>query len=66
MLEGLTPDDVCEAVDKVRFGHTLAERMEAVSAIVLRRQRLSARVREEPATYSANPVRTETVPAPEE
>ena len=55
MLEGLTPADVCEAVEKVRFGHTLAERMETVEAIVLRRQRLSARVREEPATYSPSP-----------
>ena len=66
VLEGLTPDDVCEAVDKVRFGATLTERMDAVSAIVRRRQRLSARVREEAATYSANPARPETVPAAEE
>ena len=60
VLEGLTPADVCEAVEKVRFGHTLAERMEAVSGIVRRRQRLSARVREEPESYSASPRPPET------
>ena len=60
VLEGLTPDDVCEAVEKVRFGRTLSERMEAVSRIVLRRQRLSARVREEAEAYSATPGRPET------
>jgi len=63
VLEGLTPDDVCEAVDKVRFGATLTERMDAVSVIVRRRQRLSARVREEPATYSANPDQPEPASA---
>ena len=63
VLEGLTPDDVCEAVDKVRFGATLTERMDAVSVIVRRRQRLSARVREEPATYSASPDRPDAVSA---
>ena len=63
VLEGLTPDDVCEAVEKVRFGHTLGERMEAVAAIVLRRQRSIARVREEAESYSASPARPETVPA---
>ena len=65
VLEGLTPADVCEAVEKVRFGHTFAERMEAVEAIVRRRQRLSARVREEPATYSASPPPPETATAAE-
>lgn len=65
VLEGLTPADVCEAVEKVRFGETLAERTEAVEAIVRRRQRLSARVREEAATYSANPRAPETVSAPD-
>ena len=39
VLEGLTPDDICEAVETVRFSQTLAERTEAVSRIVLRRQR---------------------------
>ena len=66
VLEGLTPDDVCEAVEKVGFGETAQERTDAVTTIVLRRQRLSARVREEPATYSANPARPETIPAAEE
>ena len=66
VLEGLTPDDVCEAVEKVGLGETAQERMDAVSAIVRRRQRLSARVREEAATYSANPDRPETVPAARE
>ena len=55
VLAELTPADVCEAVDKVRFGETVQERMDAVSAIVLRRQRLSARVREEPAPYAPTP-----------
>ena len=63
VLEGLTPDDVCEAVEKVRFSQTLAERTEAVAAIVLRRQRRIARVREEAESYSASPARPETVPA---
>ena len=53
VLEGLTPDDVCEAVEGVRFGLTLAERMEAVARIVRRRQQGSVRVREEEAEYSA-------------
>ena len=66
VLAGLTPDDVCEAVEKVRLGETRAERTEAVSAIVLRRQRLSARVREEAESYSADPDRPETAPAAEE
>ena len=52
VLEGLTPGDVCEAVDGVRFGPTLAERMEAVARIVRRRQQASVRVREEEAAYS--------------
>ena len=65
VLDGLTPDDVCEAVEKVRLGETAQERMDTVSAIVRRRQRLSARVREEPASYSANPDPSETVPSSE-
>ena len=65
VLEELTPDDVCEAVEKVRFGETTQERMDAVSVIVRRRQRLSARVREEPATYSANPDPSEAAPISE-
>ena len=63
VLEALTPDDVCEALAEVRFGETAQERLDSVSAIVLRRQRLSARVREESAPYSPNPDHTETAPA---
>ena len=54
VLEGLTPDDVCEAVEAVRFGLTHDERAEAVARIVRRRQRASVRVREEAESYSAN------------
>ena len=54
VLAGLTPDDVCEAVEKVRSSRTLAERTEAVSRIVLRRQRAIVRVREEEESYSAS------------
>ena len=53
VLEGLTPDDVCEAVDGVRFSQTLADRMDAVTRIV-RRRRASVRVREEEAPYHAS------------
>ena len=52
MLEGLTPNDVCEAVDSVRLSLTSDERREAVARIVRRRQRTSVRVREEEAAYS--------------
>ena len=51
VLEGLTPDDVCEAVDGVRFSRTRDERTEAVARIVRRRQQASVRVREEEAEY---------------
>ena len=47
VLPGLTPDDVCEAVEGVRASLTTAERMEVVARIVRRRQRASVRVREE-------------------
>ena len=53
VLEGLTPGDVYEAVEGVRFGLTLAERMDVVARIVRRRQRESVRVREEEAPYPA-------------
>ena len=52
VLPGLTPDDVCEAVEGVRFGQTHDERAEAVARIVRRRQQGSVRVREEEAAYS--------------
>ena len=54
VLEGLTPEDVCEAVEGVRFGLTLTERTEAVARIVRRRQRASVRVREEETAYPAH------------
>ena len=54
LLEGLTPEDVCEAVKGVRFGLTLTERTEAVARVVRRRQRASVRVREEEMAYSAH------------
>ena len=63
VLPGLTPEDVCEAVAEVRFGETVSERTEAVSKIVHRRRRMIARVREEAASYSANPAPPETGPA---
>ena len=55
VLEDLTPDDVCEAVERVRVGRNLDERREAVARIVRRRrQRASVRVREEEAEYAAS------------
>jgi len=51
VLTGLTPDDVCEAVEGVRTSRTRDERTEAVARIVRRRQRASVRVREEEAPY---------------
>ena len=62
VLPGLTPDDVCEAVEGVRVSPTLAERMEAVARIVRRRQQASVRVSEEAAPYHASPARTEGEP----
>ena len=52
VLEGLTPEDVCAAVEGVQSGQTLDERKEAIARIVNRRQRASVRVREQGATYS--------------
>ena len=54
VLDGLTPADVCEAVEPVRAGGTLAERTEAVARIVRRRRRGSVRVREEAPPYSGS------------
>ena len=51
VLEGLTADDVCEAVEGVRFSPSRDEQTEAVARIVARRQRESVRVREEEAPY---------------
>ena len=53
VLDGLTPDDVCDAVAGVRVGQTYDERRDAVARIVGRRQRASVRVREDEAEYSA-------------
>ena len=53
VLAGLTPEDVCEAVDSVRLSLTPEERATAIAGIVRRRQRNSLRVREEGATYAA-------------
>ena len=64
VLAGLTPDDVCEAVEKVRFSQTLADRTEAVSRIVLRRQRAIVRVREEEERYCASAGGQESATAP--
>ena len=47
VVPGLTPDDVCEAVDGVRAGVTHDERTQAVARIVHRRQPPSVQVREE-------------------
>ena len=63
VLGGLTPADVCEAVEPVRLSLSRAEQTEAVARIVRRRQRSSLRVREEPATYSASPVERIADPA---
>ena len=54
VLEGLTPDDVCEAVEGVRFGQTHDDRREAVARVVRRRQHSSVRVREEETAYAAS------------
>ena len=51
VLEGLTPDDVCEAADAVRRSLTPEEAIEAVTSVVRRRQRASVRVLEEEAAY---------------
>ena len=53
VLEGLTPDDVCEAVEGVRVSLTRDERADAVARVVRRRQRTSVRVHEEEAEYAA-------------
>ena len=53
VLEGLTPEDVCEAAEKVGASPTRDEQTEAVARIVRRRQ-ASVRVREEAAAYSVH------------
>ena len=51
VLEGLTPEDIGEAVGEVWAGRIPTERMQAVERIVQRRRDGSVRVREEAATY---------------
>ena len=53
VLGGLTPGDVCEAVEGVRLSVTRDERTEAVARIVRRRRRASVRVPEDEAPYAA-------------
>ena len=53
VLEALTPEDVCEAVEGVQSGQTFDERKEAVTRIVRRRQQASFRVREDEPPYPA-------------
>ena len=55
VLQGLTPGDVCEAIEPVRFSRTVTERLQAVARIVRRRREASVRVREEdPPPYTAS------------
>ena len=64
VLHGLTPDDVCEAIEPVRFSRTVTERMQAVARIVRRRREASVRVREpDPPPYTATGQRGEDAPA---
>ena len=55
VLPGLTPSDVCEAVDDVQLSPDHLERVEAVARIVRRREQQGFRVREERAPYGAAP-----------
>ena len=64
VMQGLTPDDVCEAIEPVRFSLTVTERLQAVARIVRRRREASVRVREEdPPPYSATGQRGDDAPA---
>ena len=54
VLEGLTPEDVYEAVEEAQSSRTRDERTKAVARIVKRRQQTSVRVREEGAPYAAH------------
>ena len=57
VLDGLTPEDICEAVGEVWAGRTPDERMQAVARIVERRRDASVPVREQAAAYAEGPVR---------
>ena len=52
VLEGLTPEDVCAAVEQAQSSRTRDERTDAVARIVNRRRQASVRVREQGATYT--------------
>ena len=54
VIDGFTPEDMCEAVEGVRFSLTNDERTEAVARIVRRRQRSSVRVREPEPEYASS------------
>ena len=62
VLEGLTPDDVCEAVEGVRSGETRDARTKAVERVVQRRRDDMVRVREEAAVYSEGHAAPEGTP----
>ena len=51
VLPGLTPEDVCEGVERVRLSRGLRDRREVVARIVRRRREASFRVREEGPGY---------------
>ena len=51
VLEGLTPEDMCAAVERAQSSRTRDERTDAIARIVNRRRQASFRVREEGATY---------------
>ena len=51
VLPGLTPSDVCQAVEGVRRSGDIRKRIETVARIVRRRQQRSIRLREERAPY---------------
>ena len=55
VLPGLTPSDVCEAVDDVQLSPDHLERVEAVARIVRRREQQGFRARGERAPYGAAP-----------
>ena len=65
VLDGLTPADMCNAVEPVRSSRTIAERMEAVARIVRRRRQATIRVREEdpPPCAASAPGRRDVPPA---
>ena len=64
VLDGLTPADVCEAVEPVRRSRNRTERTEAVARIVRRRRQTIVRVREQdPPPYAASTPRRRGPPA---